>query len=289
MSEAPVVDWSRVHLLIGTPSGRGFKPECIHALFSIKEEIVRRGGKVSFASSRAPLISLARGVLFLSALERPDGTPTDVTHYLSLDDDLMIGGNDVCRMIETGFPVVGAAYRLKFTNGVIQFVALFGPDQIDQEPVNGTLGMLRIGGGCILYQRGALELLRARYGTFAWGGHKGMSIAIEYVDDDGTFLTEDYATCDRWRAIGGSVRLMLDCATDHINADGDHFPGSFVHIWKVRHELLEGRTLGRYVVLIGEQGPDDVVKEAQDAQAARAVQAAKDAVASVEQSAPLVS
>lgn len=269
-------DWSTVHLLVGLPSKRGIMHECVQTLFDIRHEIEQRGGKCSFAGSRAPLLSLARGVLMLSAIEQPT-----MTHFLSLDDDLMINGSDVCRMIETEFPMVGAAYRIKYSDKRIQFVALFSPEQLEQEPENGTIAMQRIGGGCILYRRGALELLRQRYGTFSWGGVKGLPVATEYTDDEGTFLTEDYATCDRWRAIGGSVRLLLDCATDHISADGEHFAGNYLHIWKVRHELLGNQKLSRYNVLCGQAGPEPsngAVHAAQETQARRAVQAAKDAV-----------
>jgi hypothetical protein len=273
-----MIDWAKVHLYIGIPSKRGIMHECVAAIQGIKAEIEHRGGTCRFGGSRAPLLCLARGVLMLDALNQPE-----MTHYLALDDDLMISGTDICRMIEADFPVVGAAYRIKYPDKRIQFVALFSPEQMEQEPIHGTLEMQRIGGGLILYQRGALELLRLNYGVCSWGGAKALPVAIECVDDEGTFLTEDYATCDRWRKIGGSVRMMLDCGTDHIDANGDHYPGSYIHIWKVRHELLKGE-LSRYNVLMGVAGaetppePSTTDTAVSDLDAELAVKAAQEAV-----------
>ena len=243
------VEWSKVHLLIGIPSKRGIMPECVQALFDIRSAVQKRGGLCDFTSTRAPLMCMARGVVMLSAIFH-----AEVTHFLSLDDDLSISGADVCRLIEADYDVVGAAYRIKYSDKRLQFVALFSPEQVDQEPERGTLAMQRIGGGLILYKRAALEKLRDAYGIFVWGGIHGLNTPIEYTDEEGVFLTEDYATCDRWRRLGGEVRLLLDCNVSHVNGDGENFIGNYKDIWAVRKKLLPEK-LGRYSVLVGRMVP----------------------------------
>jgi hypothetical protein len=229
---------------------RGILPECVQALFDIRSEIQKRGGLCDFTSTRAPLMCMARGVLmFTGAFHQ------EVTHFLSLDDDLVVSGADVCRLVEADFDVCGIAYRIKYTDRRIQFVALFSPEQIEQEPVRGTLAMQRIGGGLIMYKRTALEKLRDAYGIFKWGGIHGLNTPIEYTDEEGVFLTEDYATCDRWRRLGGEVRLLLDANSIHVSSSGEHYAGNYKDIWAVRHKLLPSE-VGSYTVLVGQQAPD---------------------------------
>jgi hypothetical protein len=164
------IDWSKVHLLVGIPSKRGIMPECVQGLFDIRSAVQKRGGLCDFTSTRAPLMCMARGVLMLTAVFHQD-----VTHFLSLDDDLAVSGADICRLIEADYDVCGIAYRIKYSDGRLQFVALFSPEQVIQEPVNGTLAMQRIGGGLIMYKRAALERLREAYGVFVWGGIHGLN------------------------------------------------------------------------------------------------------------------
>jgi hypothetical protein len=233
MQDAKPIDWSQVHILIAVPTIRGIMPECVGSMFSIASAIQAKGGKCNYSSSRAPLMSLARGAGMLEPLKRDT-----ITHLLCLDDDIGIAGDDVVRLVEADQDMVGAAYRIKHQDKRVQFVAIYSPEQVDQEPVNGTIALQRIGGGLILYKKHVLESLLAKYGMCAWGGVHALNAPIEYVDEGGEFLTEDYATCDRWRRLGGEVRLLLDVEVAHFDSFGGAHVGNFKHMWDQRRTLL---------------------------------------------------
>jgi hypothetical protein len=260
------IDWSAVHLLVAVPTKRGIMPECVGSLISILSAVQSKGGKCNFTSSRAPLMCLARGQGMMEPFRPERGE--NITHLLCMDDDIAIAGDDAVRLIECDMDMVGAAYRIKHQDGKIQFVALCSPEQVDQEPVRGTIALQRIGGGLILYKRHVLQQLLIKYGACAWGGVRALNAPIEYVDDSGEFLTEDYATCDRWRRLGGEVRLLLDVTVAHYDAFGGAHTGNFKGMWEQRHKLLPAK-LEAYNTMAGTTTPptSDAVDTADSADA----------------------
>ena len=238
------IDWSKIHLLIGTPTkGSGsITPEYVEGYLDIEKALTRRGARVSGCYSCAPTMHMARGqTMWLAAQGKGD-----VTHFLALDDDLKLRGETVVRMLETEHPVIGAAYRIKHPDRSTQFVVIFSGPQVHQEvAADGTIEVQRLGGGCILYSIDAILALLGAYGHFTWAKNTGLACSVEFVDEKTReFVTEDYATCDRWRAIGGTVRLLLDAETVHVGGAGK-YPGNFRDLWPLRHRLMTD-TLGEY-------------------------------------------
>jgi hypothetical protein len=115
-------------------------------------------------------------------------------------------------------------------------------EQHRQEPKrNGTIQVRRLGGGCILYQRHVVESMKQEYGVLSWGEGKALRICLEACDQDGNLLTEDYALCERWYAMGGEVRALLDAQTTH--SDGARkYVGNlkdYIRYWREQQEKQE--------------------------------------------------
>ena len=224
-----MTDWKKVNLYIGIPTRRGIVPETAWALETASGELHALGAEVRKHANRLPEMDMARGNIFWEFLQ------SKATHLLQHDDDVSAPAHVYRRLIEADFPIVAAPYRLKSMK-IHQMVVFYRGKHLEQEPVRGTVAVQRIGGGFVLYTRAAVQKLADDHGIWTWGGQsgvRGLTCCMHYVDETGEYLTEDYATCERWIEEGGEVRALLDAPTVHV--DGPiQMQGDFGKLWPKR-------------------------------------------------------
>jgi hypothetical protein len=96
-----------------------------------------------------------------------------------------------------------------------------GPVEADDD---GFAPVRAIGSAALLISREALVRIaesglvaHAHSGMYAADQHEdGWTFFDPFVDEDGHYLSEDYALCHRWRTLGGQVWADLETTTRHI-------------------------------------------------------------------------
>ncbi|MCK8787036.1 hypothetical protein M0638_21920 [Roseomonas sp. NAR14] len=183
------------------------------------------------------LITRSRNTLVARFLDTPEAT-----HLLFIDADIAFRPEQVDRLLAAGRDVVAGMYPLK----------VFDWARADRERSRGedpaTAGLLYVGAPCegaalerdgdfvtatyagtgfMLIRRAALERMAAAYPETRYRAihaHPAPAGASPHqyalfdgsIDADGTYLSEDYTFCRRWRAIGGQVWLDTAGALTHI-------------------------------------------------------------------------
>jgi hypothetical protein len=214
--------WTKIHVVVGIPSRRGLQPETREAVAEIGKRLEERGASAVLKVVNAgATCGCARGLTFAAFLDEPNAT-----HLLSLDDDLVVSGDAIVKLVELEASFAGIAYRFRqdaeaWTCQVTREECLQEPDE------RGSIQVSRLGGGLILYKREVAQELAERFGFFTYRGVRGLRATLETVTEDGRYLTEDYALCDKWRSIGGQIRLLLDATTAHIDPNGTKYAGNF--------------------------------------------------------------
>ena len=186
------------------------------------------------------LITRSRNTLVGRFLQDPDAT-----HLLFVDADIGFEPDQLARMLQFGQDVVAGIYPLKLTewgDGGLQR-ALAG------EPLE-TAGLRYVGTACtgaefqerdgfvtgqyagtgfMLIRREALQRMVTAYPELRYDATPGYSGAsgesfhhalFDCVIDPATqrYLGEDYAFCQRWRAIGGAVWLDTRSTLTHVGS-----------------------------------------------------------------------
>lgn len=184
------------------------------------------------------LITRARSAIATKFLEQ-----TQHTHLMFVDADIAFRPNDVFRLIDAGKDVVGGVYPLKriywdkVVNAVrggfkdvqaasLGYVVAFAPDAEGQVQVDddGFGAVAAVGTGFLLMSRGALQAvkeahpeLRCRISdTTGPAGEATLFFSTMIDPDTREHLSEDYAFCHRWRALGGQVYADFRTRLSHI-------------------------------------------------------------------------
>ncbi|MFO0466638.1 MAG: hypothetical protein ACK5ZB_05025 [bacterium] len=188
-------------------------------------------------------VTRARHILASQFLAR-----TDFTHLLFLDSDIGVPKGAITRLLQTGQEVIGLACPLRHFDiarfaeaareapeGLPDLARLnalsrrfnIEPDPADPVIRNGLLRVSRIGFGCIMIARTALEKLIASGGvarrkseSFRQFGLEGEYWAFfeEMTLPEG-FVSEDYAFCQRWLGLPGStIWALTDMPVAHVGA-----------------------------------------------------------------------
>ena len=172
---------------------------------------------------------------------------TDATHVLFVDADIGFSPEDVFRLVSHGHDVIGGLYpvrasiwddaaRARLQGGEDPETAAFRYVGEPSGPVgsDGLVPARYAGTGFLLISRGAIERLvdaypetRCRHGHVAAGRERveagsGAVLAefhalFDCLIDPTTraYLSEDFAFCARWRAIGGTVWLDPTLSLSH--------------------------------------------------------------------------
>lgn len=194
------------------------------------------------------LITRSRNTLVSAFLE------SSATHLMFIDADISFEPAQVERMLRFGEEVVAGVYPLKVLdwNHARQL-----PQELRQDPEAAALRYcgtschggeqerrddfisgLQAGTGFMLIARRALERMIAAYPELRYSGmhtyppQRRNEVHYALFDcmidpDSGTYLSEDYAFCWRWRRIGGKVWLDTAGRLTHTGPHDFHGnPGS---------------------------------------------------------------
>ncbi len=241
MSELRTEAQPAVNVYLGTPVAGGVVAhDYMHSVFAIQRHFDKLGWGLKVVTQPDGLVTRPRNA-FASVVVRSD----EFTHLLMLDADVVIAPESVERMVRAQHDVVGAGVPLRQVDwnkvrdhlDLIpaataaelravshRFAAWFEPAGGARVPVNGFLPARVIGSAALLISRDALcrmvelDAVDAfKFGAHASDGQEsGWTFFDPYVSDDGVYLSEDYAFCDRLRSIGGEVWVDLESPTTHV-------------------------------------------------------------------------
>jgi hypothetical protein len=207
------------------------------------------------------LISRARSTLVAAFLDNPEAT-----HLLFVDADISFEPLQVERMLRFDKDFAGALYPLKSMDwdlvpqrcvergesvrqAALSYVGTFSPDSERKQEGDFVTG-LYAGGGFQLIRRGALKKMIAAYPETRFSRVHDLPISgsrrnvvrssnlfalFDCIIDpgSGTYLSEDYSFCLRWRRIGGEIWIDAASKLNHCGPYefvGDHasrfFPAS---------------------------------------------------------------
>lgn len=182
------------------------------------------------------LVPRARNTLVATFLD-----DASATHLLFVDADIGFETAHVARLLAFDQPIVAGAYPLKLIDWSPQAVAnLVAGEALDTAPIryvgapcegeerkvrDGFVTGVYAGTGFMLIQRQALERMIAAYPetryravhTQARPSQNQYALFDTLIESEtGEYLSEDYAFCRRWRALGGEVWLDMRSRLIHI-------------------------------------------------------------------------
>ena len=228
----------RVRLLVATPVGGGVvSQDYVHGLVALQAHLARLGWGMEYVSKADGLVTRSRNI-FASMVVRDER----FTHLLMLDADVVVPPEGIERLVRSGHDVCGCVVPFRTVNWdrVSRMAAAVpgaGPDELrmiaaeyavrlvpGERTVDGFASVRAIGSAAMLISRQALVAMaasdlvqEATLGLSAADGATGGWTFFEtYVDEHGVYLSEDYAFCDRWRRMGGTVQADLHTETQHI-------------------------------------------------------------------------
>jgi len=192
------------------------------------------------------LITRARAELMTSFLDE-----TDATHLLFVDADIGFAPEQVFRLLEFGADVAAAAYPTKRFNWPVltrllrdghpaaeaaSFNYVLGVENTAAVAVRDGFASVRYAGtGFLMLRRSALLTLCAAHPELRYRGvqaaedrlkdspHRVALFDCMIDPDSGAYLSEDFAFCRRWTALGGEIWLDVRSRLSH--AGGYTFEG----------------------------------------------------------------
>lgn len=227
-----------VGLLVATPAAGGLVThDYLHAVAALRVHLERLGWGMELVSRPDGLVTRSRNAFASQVVRDPR-----FTHLLMLDADVTVEPEGIERLVRSGHDVAACAVALRRVNWdrvddylaarpgasahelratATEYAVRLEPGRRIQD---GFLEVRAVGSAAMLISREALIRLagsglvqRAERGLRAADGHDdGWAFFDPFVDAEGTYLSEDYAFCDRWRASGGSVWLDVRTPTWHV-------------------------------------------------------------------------
>ena len=231
----------RIHLVVATPCFGG-QVSSIYAssIFKLQGAIRARSNvefKVLLRDGDA-LITRARANLMTQFLDDPTAT-----HFLFVDADIGFQPDQVFRLIESGADVVAALYPIKRVNwdkarraietnkpnvraaSLDYVLEINDPDNV--VVVNGFTRVRYAGTGFLMIRRHVFEKMCAAYPSLqffrehsvdALAGSPNRFALFECMIDPNskTYLSEDFAFCQRWTDLGGEIWADLESRLDHV-------------------------------------------------------------------------
>jgi hypothetical protein len=187
------------------------------------------------------LVTRSRNTIVAAFLDRPDAT-----HLFFIDADISFPPESVKRMLDLDQDVVAGMYpiknidwprfknRVKPNDGVpemreagLNFVGLPVPES-ERETKDGFVTGTYAGTGFMLIKRGVIERMIAAYPETKYEqSHMYPRVAQQsqnqyalfdcFIDQKTrAYLSEDFAFCERWRALGGKIWLDTETRLTHI-------------------------------------------------------------------------
>jgi hypothetical protein len=239
----------RIHLVVATPCFGG-QVSSIYAssIFHLQRAVRGKSNLELTIQLRDgdALITRARANLVTLFLDDPAAT-----HLLFVDADIGFAPEQVFRLIESGADVVAGVYPIKRVNWdkarrMLQAGAASTPSaaldyvlEIDDPDrvvvVNGFTRVRYAGTGFLMIRRHVLEQMCAHpayaplqffreHSRDALAGSPNRFALFECMIDaaSGTYLSEDFAFCQRWTDLGGEIWADLQSRLDHVGPSVFH-------------------------------------------------------------------
>lgn len=230
---------TQIRLFIGTPcyggvvTSRYFQSVC--ALLCHKIPNLHVSIKTVAYES---LITRGRNTIVASFLDLPAET-----HLMFIDADIGFGVDQIQRMLDFDQDVVAGMYPLKrldydqpaferaaagefLKTAQLRYVGLPCEGEA-QRNANGFVTGVYAGAGFLMMKRRVLETMAAKYPETHYTAAHNSDIANPsknlyalfdcFIDPKtGHYLSEDYAFCSRWRALGGTIWLDTRSKLTHV-------------------------------------------------------------------------
>lgn len=236
---------ARRHLVIGTPCfGGNVTSHFTLSLLRLQHACLERGVDLSYQLVGGDaLITRARNLVVQQFMADPTAT-----HLLFIDADIGFLPEQVFALLDADKDVCGAVYPLKRLEW--DRIGAFARDDVANlgaaalnyvlDPAGGVdfsqpfLPVRSIGTGFMMIRRDVFIRMAARYpethfGTIDISTNKALGGAFTYAlfdclidPDSGTYLSEDYAFCKRWTAMGGEIWAWRDSRLTHIGPTAFH-------------------------------------------------------------------
>jgi hypothetical protein len=229
-----------VNLVIATPCFGGQISVLYAASLFKLQSLVRAyrdfNLKILFKDGDA-LITRARASLIAQFLDDPSAT-----HLLFVDADIGFEAEQVLRLIQCGADMCAAIYPIKQIDwdkvrsavetgrgnpaaAALKYVfEVDDPNAIIQK--GGFVRVRYAGTGFLMIRRDALERMCAAYPELRYKRDHSIDAASIsenrfalfecMIAEDGTYLSEDFAFCKRWTALGGEIWADINSKLHHV-------------------------------------------------------------------------
>lgn len=180
--------------------------ECALSIVQLNNTMQQRGITVQMSGlTGESLLFIARNVLVKHFLN------SGCTHLLFIDDDIKFDAEDIDRMIQADKDLIGGAYSSKNTsNPSIVCTMLENDVNVESDIVN----VKHVGTGLMLIKRRVFEHM-LQYTTEIDHNGEPLLLFFDHKTGSGTYMSEDYYFCDKWRQCGGDVFLAKFTNTIH--------------------------------------------------------------------------
>ena len=229
-----MVDPSRVSILLGTPVAQsGVTPAYLQSVLAFSQLCADLGWLVDIRTREDGLVTRSRNI-FGSQMVHSER----YTHLLMVDSDLGFEPEVPQRLVDSGHDLVGACVPLREVRwqnvrAALDQVGSLTPEEMESlghlyavsfvrpssdaggvTPVGDFVPARFVGGAMMLARREVFVRLAGsdEVTHYEQGGNwqdwdpSGWTFFDQLVDPEtGTYLSEDYAFCHRWRAVGGTL------------------------------------------------------------------------------------
>lgn len=228
-----------MHILLGTPCGQGgVTRQYLSSVLALKDRCAELGWSLDVVTVPDALVTRSRNTL-ASLVAQSDR----YTHLLMADADIGFEPEVIERLVTSGHDVVGACVPLRQVRwSRVRDVLDLLPDldaphmesvahrlsvtflrEPKQPMTDGFLPVRYLGGALMLTTKAALDRVASspEVSRYATGGgvpgepESGWTFFDPLVDDQGLYLSEDFAFCLRWRSLGGDVWADMRSAVTH--------------------------------------------------------------------------
>lgn len=212
-------DYRGVRLMIASPCGSGrYERVFTRALFDTMLFLKQFGADVHWADlPGCSDIALARNKLFAAFLASND------THMLWIDDDMAWNPTDVGQLINFNKDIVAVAGPRKVSppSFAVNVSDAHGrPRPIVADPASGLFEVSNVGFAFVLITREWATRMAQHYKDLEYTGPNGQTevgIFLPMIYNK-RWLSEDYAACHRWTALGGKVYVAPHIALGHVGS-----------------------------------------------------------------------
>lgn len=228
-----------IRILVATPVAGGvITHDYMHGTSAFLKRCAELGWSTAHVTQPDGLVTRSRNSFASIVVRDPK-----MTHLLMLDADVVVPPATLERLVRSGHDVVGACVPLRNINWDKAQELSAGRAHVPVEqirlaateyaiwfqgdiavPVDGFITVTAIGSAAMLISREALIKISesslvqyAQRGMAAADGREdGWTFFDPYVDEHGNYLSEDYALCRRWAALGGEVWADIESTARHV-------------------------------------------------------------------------